>query len=412
MQAYHLKDIIDENVLQEIQDGFSEATGFSAVTVDYTGKPITRYSNFSDFCKLVRKDGKCLQCCHQSDAHGGLEAVRKGKPYIYRCHTGLVDFAIPIIIKGQYLGSIMAGQVKVEEEQAEHIDMIMKQTQGLLEREEIREAYDKVPVVPYKRLVASAQLMFTVSNHIAEREILNLVQEELNNKNIKLMQEIQARAGLERALKDTEIKALQSQINPHFMFNVLHTIGSLALIEGAEKTQELVYLFAELLRYIVRNVNQTVRIEEGISQIERYLKIQAIRYGKKLEYSIDIQWDIMEYGMPSMILQPFVENAIIHGIELKEGGGSVKVSGYSLEDHIIFEIVDDGVGMSAQRLREVMDPDLKSAVRSKSTGIGISNVNQRLAYLYGDEYKVKIDSKPGAGTSIVVRIPKDYGMKE
>lgn len=412
MKAYHLKDIIDEDILQDIQDRFAEATGFSAVTSDYSGKPITHYSNFSQFCKLVRKDSKCLQVCHQSDAHGGIEAARRGTPYIYRCHAGLVDFAIPIIVNGQYLGSMLAGQVKVEEKQTEKIDNIMKQTTELFDNKEIREAYEKVPVVSYERIVAGAQLMFTVANYIVEKDMLNLMQEELTNNTIKLMQEIKARAGLERALKDTEIKALQSQVNPHFMFNVLNTLGSLALVEKAEKTQELIYILAELLRYTVKNVNQMVRIEEEISQIERYMKIQAIRFGSKINYIIDISNDIMDFSVPSMILQPFVENAVIHGIELKEGNGFIKVLGYTVEDDIIFEISDDGIGMSKQKLIEVMDLDTKYVTGSKSTGIGISNANKRLIYTYGEEYKVNLKSKPGVGTTVFIKIPRDNSMKE
>ena len=159
MPVYNLNDIIDVNVLQEIQDGFAESTGFAAVTVDYTGKPVTKYSKFSDFCMLVRQQGKCLQDCHKSDAHGGLEAARRGTPYIYRCHSGLVDFAIPIIAIGQYLGSIMAGQTKVKEKDIDELDDIMKLTKGLLDIPNINEAYKKIPEVPYEIAIQFKRLI-------------------------------------------------------------------------------------------------------------------------------------------------------------------------------------------------------------------------------------------------------------
>ena len=104
------------NILQKIQDAFAESTGFAAITVDFRGKPITEYSNFSPFCKLVRNHPQFVEICYKCDAFGGLEAARKGTSHIYRCHAGLVDFAVPIMVKGQYLGSMMVGQVKVHKE--------------------------------------------------------------------------------------------------------------------------------------------------------------------------------------------------------------------------------------------------------------------------------------------------------
>lgn len=407
MPVYNLNDIIDVNVLQEIQDGFAESTGFAAVTVDYTGRPVTKYSKFSDFCMLVRQQGKCLQACHKSDAHGGLEAARRGTPYIYRCHSGLVDFAIPIIANGQYLGSIMAGQTKVKEKDIDELDDIMKLTKGLLDIPNINEAYKKIPEVPYEKIVAAAQLMYTVSNYIVEKGAFSMMQEELNNKNVELMEEMKVRSELEKALKDSEIKALQSQINPHFLFNVLNNIGSLAYIENAQRTQELIYLLSEMLRYMVKNINGTVTVEEEIEQIERYLKLQKVRYGDKIEYIVNIDDSIKNISIPSMIIQPFIENAIVHGIEPKEDRGIIKLKGYNLEDDIVFEIEDDGVGISKKRLQDIFSEASSSYMESKSTGIGIANVNKRITYTYGSEYKIDIKSKPNAGTRVTIKLPKD-----
>lgn len=407
MPVYNLKEVVDVNVLQEIQDGFAESTGFAAVTVDYTGKPITKYSNFSDFCKLVRQQGKCLQDCHKSDAHGGLEAARRGTPYIYRCHSGLVDFAIPIIVNEQYLGSIMAGQTKIKENDINELDDIMKLTKGLLENPDIGEAYKKIPEVPYEKIVAAAQLMYTVSNYIVEKGMITLIQEELNNKNLELMEELKVRNELEKALKDSEIKALQSQINPHFLFNVLNNIGSLALMENAERTQELIYLLSEMLRYMVKNINLTISVEEEIKQIERYLKLQSVRYGDKIDYKISIDENVKKIIIPSMIIQPFVENAIVHGIEPKEEKGCIRINGFAHEEYIVFEIEDDGVGMDKKCLREIFELNSSNYSESKSTGIGISNANRRIIYTYGSSYKVDIKSKLGFGTKVIIKLPKD-----
>lgn len=404
MQLYHLSEIVDVDILQEIQDRFSDATGLATITIDYAGKPITKYSNFSKFCSKVRSSHDCVHECLRSDAHGGIEAARTGKPYVYKCPFGLVDFAIPIVVNGQYVGSILGGQVKVPDEETEDVKYITNQ--AVIENDEIRAEFENIPVMPFKKIQANADLMFTVSNYIVEKAMLHITQEELNNKNVKLMEEIKARTELQKALKDSEIKVLQSQINPHFMFNVLNTIVRLAIIEEADKTRELAYLFAEMLRYVIKNANKMLAVSEEIVQIERYLNIQSIRFGDRLKFVTNIDATIYNEIIPSMILQPFVENAVIHGIEPKEGTGTIIVNGFREEDDFIFEIIDDGVGISPKTLEQLKETKDSRYAGSASTGIGISNTNKRLIFTFGDNFKLDIKSKLGQGTLVTIRIPK------
>lgn len=411
MRKMHLRDITDVEVLQEIQDSFSEATGLSAVTVDFKGKPITDYSNFTNFCKLIREDGKCRDACHRSDAHGGLEAARRERPYIYRCHTGLVDFAIPIIINGQYMGSIMAGQVKIEENELNRLDHIVKEIPHWRNNKEIMDAYKDIPVISYDKIAGAAQMMFIVCNHIIEKDMMSMMQEELSIKNTKLMDEIKARAELERALKDTELKALQSQVNPHFLFNVLNTLGRLALIEDAPKTQEIVYALADMLRYSLKNTNQLVELKEEINHIERYLTIQSIRFGDRIKHKIEIPASLEKAKIPPMALQSLVENSMNHGLEPKESEGEIKIIGYAVEDDIIIEITDNGIGIDHGKLKIILDESKDTSSISKSMGIGIYNVNKRLSYHYGPQYKLEIKSSVNLGTTVKVKIPKDITLR-
>lgn len=411
MKLFNLNEIVDLDVLNTIQDKFAESTGLAAVTVDYAGTPITSYSNFSPFCNTVRKDKRCLKLCNKCDSYGGLEAARSHTPYIYKCHLGLVDFAIPIVLNGHYLGSIMSGQVKICDNQIHKLDEIMRQTEGILENDEIKDLYDKIPVFTYEKIESAAQLMFVVTNHIVEKGTKSILKDELDSKNTMLLEEIRRRTELEELLKDTEIRALQAQINPHFMFNILNTVGSLALIEKANKTQDIVHLVAELLRYIVRNTNQTLPVYDEIMQVKRYLKIQSIRYGNRLKYNIKIDDSILTSLIPAMILQPFVENSIIHGIELKESG-YIEILGYPNQDDLVFEIIDNGVGMSNDKVNGIVFSDEKSYNQGKSSGIGISNVNKRLLSIYGDRYKVKIKSQLGGGTVVIIKVPNNSSIKE
>lgn len=406
-----INECIDVDVLQEIQDKFSEATGFAAVTVDYMGRPITKYSNFSKFCTLFRKHEGCNEACLRSDAHGGIEAARSGKPYVYKCHAGLIDFAIPIIIRGQYLGAILAGQVKIKNDDQVHLDHITaKDSLSWKEDEELVEAYESIKPISYKKLVGAADMMFVISNYFVEKGLVHLIQEELNKKNLELMKEMKLRAELEKSLKVSEIKSLQSQMNPHFLFNVLNTIARLALLENALSTQEIVFSFSELLRYTLKkNSTHLVCLKDEIQYIQNYLKIQAMRLGERLKYHIEVEDEINNMMIPFMLLQPIVENAINHGIEKKKEGGMIKLSIYKLNNTAVIKIKDNGVGMSKEKLRGILNENKKDEDAS-STGIGLNNLNKRLSYYFEENYLLDIHSDLKKGTTVKMQIPINRGV--
>lgn len=405
-KLFHLSEVIDIDVLQNIQNHFANATGLAVVAVDYTGVPVTEYSNFSNFCKLIRKDPTCKGRCFYSDAHGGLEAARYGKPHIYVCHAGLVDFAIPIVVKGQYLGSIMAGQIKVKDK----IDIEDKRLKDTTDRwkkdPEILSAYEEVPLVSYENVNAAANMMYIVANHIVEKGLASIYQDELNKKNIELLKQTKIRSELEKALKNAELKALQSQLNPHFLFNVLNTIGRLALVEGAVKTEETVYSFSEMLRYTLKKSTKMVTLKDALNYIEKYLSIQKIRFPDRLKYIIDIPDHVLDIKMPFMTLQPFVENAVNHGIEPKKEGGYVNIRGKIVGEDLVIEIEDNGIGMSENEIKMILGQETEHDIRTNSTGIGIKNVNNMLINCFGDEYGIDIMSKKGKGTTVKIKIPR------
>jgi sensor histidine kinase YesM len=361
-----ITDIIDVEVLQRIQDSFSDATGLAAVTVDYKGNPITEYSNFSEYCTCVRKDSNNRDCCFQSDAHGGIESARSGKPSIYICHGGLVDLAVPIMVKGNYLGAIMAGQVR-----------------------------------------AAADLLYTIANYLVEKQMIHIIQEELHNKNLELMEEVKLRSEVEASLKEADLKALQAQINPHFLFNVLNTIGRLALLEGADKTQEMIYAFSDMMRYTLKKEkNNVVTLKEEMEHVQNYLSIQKMRLGNRLNYSVEVDEMAEDILCPFMTIQPFVENAIIHAIEPNAKGGAVRITADILKEIAILKIVDDGKGIPGDRIHKILDGTYEADGREKNTGIGINNANKRLMYYYGVDYGVEIKSELEKGTEITIKIPR------
>lgn len=408
-----ITDIFDVDVLQKIQDSFSEATGFATITVDYKGNPITKYSNFSGFCTKVRENKNCLECCYRSDAHGGIESARSGKPSIYICHGGLVDLAVPIMVKGNYLGAIMSGQVRIDEEGMKNLPLgsvsELTDFSEFENREELEELYEKTQVTTLKQVNAAADLLYTIANYIVEKQMIHIMQEELHNKNLELMEEVKLRSEVEAALKEADLKALQAQINPHFLFNVLNTIGRLALLENAEKTQEMIYAFSDMMRYTLKKENSNiVSLKEEIEHVRNYLSIQKMRLGERLEYDIQIDEDAEETMCPFMTIQPFVENAINHAIEPNVKGGKITITAEMQDNLTLIHIIDNGSGIKKELIDKLLNGTYESSPENgdKNTGIGINNANKRLQYYYGAEYGVAIQSDVGHGTDILIRIPR------
>ena len=405
----YLNDVIDIDVFQKIQDDIAEATGVSIITVDYKGKPETKHSKCSEFCTLMRKKTKYAELCEKCDSRGGLEAARLEKPYIYRCHKGLIDFATPIIVNGQYLGSVMAGQILPKEEDIELEDIVTRENIELNEdsdeNSELIEAYKKLPIVEFERIKSIANMMFHISNYIVEEAVLKMAQNELNEKNIKFIEAKKEKAELEKEFEACRLKALQSQINPHFLFNVLNSISSLAIIEEAPKTQEVIYDLSNLLRYTLKKVDKIVPIEEELDYIESYLSLQKVRFGERLDYKIDINNELKDKKIPFMTIQTFVENAIVHGLELKEDGGRVDIYSEENEDSLILCIKDNGTGITRDKLNEIRE-DLKYKYDNNLDKIGINNVNKRMAHYYGDDYNIEIQSKVREGTLVKIILKK------
>lgn len=215
-------------------------------------------------------------------------------------------------------------------------------------------------------------------------------------------------------LKDAELQALQSQINPHFIFNTLNTGAQIAMMEGADKTCYFIENVANLFRYNLKKLDRTVSLAEEIENIRTYIFILKTRFTDRIEFIQNIQTDDLSIQMPCMVLQPIVENAFIHGIGNLEGGGTITLKVTTDENNISIIISDNGKGMSAQKVQQLMGkavtPDLDQAVgleakKGHTTGIGMSNVITRLKIFYGKEDIISIDSEPEKGTSVGIMIP-------
>lgn len=409
-QLFHLPDVVEVEVLQEIQDKYAEATRLAAVIVDDRGKPVTRYSRFTHFCQHMRcSPGR--EGCERSDARGGLEAMFRNKPFIYRCHAGLVDLAAPIVVNGQYLGSILSGQVVLQEQEMGTLEQPVEPGYTANPGSNMQRMYEDIPVVPRDQVEAAAQLMYVVANYIVEKGVGSIVQEQLAETNLRIMEEEQTRAELEKALKESELKALQSQINPHFLFNTLNTISRLALLEGAGKTQKVAFALSELLRYSLRRIDGVVTLKEELDHVHRYLLIQQVRFGDRIQSDIQVEPAALALELPLLTLQPLVENAVNHGLEPRVEGGVLTIGAEANETGVHLTIADNGEGMSRGRVREIQEWIRDSTAIPQDGNIGIVNVHRRLQHFFGESYYFRLQATPGKGTRVDLRLPWTNGKR-
>jgi two-component system LytT family sensor kinase len=197
----------------------------------------------------------------------------------------------------------------------------------------------------------------------------------------------------EKLLMAARVEALASQINPHFLFNTLTSISSL-IRSQPETARMLIVKLSGLLRRLLRSQEHFVTLREELEAIDEYLDIESVRFGSKLIIEKSISPESLDVVVPSMLLQPLVENSIKHGLSPKIGEGRITIRSVRQDGHAIIDVIDNGVGV-----------DPASAGRQDG-GIGLRNVNERLRVIYGANYQLQLDSVPGEGTCARVVIPE------
>ena len=202
-------------------------------------------------------------------------------------------------------------------------------------------------------------------------------------------------------LRKTELKALQAQINPHFLYNTLDSIAWMCEQGQNADAVQMVHALARLFRISISKGHELIPIAKEIEHAESYLQIQKYRYKNRFSYDFQVDPSCLDYLCNKITLQPIIENAINHGLDLLVEEGHIQVEVKPDGDDIVFRVIDDGVGMSPEQVQAIMNQKPKD-----HTGIGIRNVNDRLKIYFGKQYGLRIESVPDEGTCVEIRMPK------
>lgn len=212
--------------------------------------------------------------------------------------------------------------------------------------------------------------------------------------------------------KEAEFDALQSQINPHFLYNTLDSIRGYALMQDMDEIADMTEALSTFFRYNISNIGAHVTLADELENVENYMTIQQFRFGSRISLRVCLEVpELRRCHMPKMILQPVVENAVLHGLETVGKEGVVEIRVQAVDNTVEISIRDNGIGMSDEQMqsinRRLERPDCCQEPEKGHSGIALTNVCQRIKLSYGAAYGLHIFSTPGVGTEVLVSLPLD-----
>lgn len=405
IKKFQLNDVITEQSQNEIQDAFSLATGFGVIFTDAQGNHIGSKSNFCRFCTKINETEKGAFYCSCTNKNAITIALKTKKPCIYICHAGLVNIEIPLIYENKCIGAITTGNVLCSEDNLYPREPAPKDIDWL-EDPELAAYYQEIPVVTPEQIDGTTAALSNITNYIIQTAAYAQIQKQLAERSEELLDAEIRRSQLEQQLKIAQLDALQKQVTPHFIFNVINSISRLMSLNEYDTAKEMLDSFAQMMRYSLANIKSYVTLRQELDYIENYLAIQKIRFGSRIDYILHCAEELENMFIPFFSIQPLVENAIEHGILGKPCGGRLVLQCLSLEDHIQIQIKDNGVGIPERHL-EKLRINMKSSEPPEEQHVGLYNCYHRFFLTFKKRVFFDIQSHIGKGTTIIIKILKN-----
>ena len=278
---------------------------------------------------------------------------------------------------------------------------------------------------PYKTYQSTLRRVLEGYSEVQELQELPVYLTEESHEEYHYISEIlSANKIIEEGEKLAYIQNLQNQMNPHFLYNILENIRSESLLNGLESVANMAELLGDFYRYTISQEENFVSLKEELDNTEVYFQIQRFRFSKKLELEVKVQEDLLSLKVPRILLQPIVENSIVHGLEGRETGGKVGISISRSNQHVYIQVSDDGIGIEEEKLRQINE-DLRNIRRGfqggvvgkrdmGKAGMGVSllNIQERIHLLYGREYGLYLQSLENSGTDVCVVLPRELSVKQ
>ncbi|TVY02977.1 cache domain-containing sensor histidine kinase [Cohnella terricola] len=246
---------------------------------------------------------------------------------------------------------------------------------------------------------------FSVRIAHKSRDEIGVLAEKFNQMSDRIYEEQILKQEAEYRALQSEYSALHSQMNPHFLYNTLECINSVAKLRGEEEISELVCLLGDLLKESLSLKDERIPLSSELSYVGKYLDILKKIYGERIETRFRIDSSVRDCLIPKFIIQPIVENAVIHGIEKKPGKGLIEIDCVQEDACLLIRVRDNGLGMDERQLRQLLESDRGHSGTGSRTRVGIYNVNRRIKLMYGVDYGVRLASEPGVSTEVTITLP-------
>lgn len=397
MAKVALIDLINIPAFEEVADLFHRTTGMTFSFPDREGNIVFYpHRGRSAFCQLIQSVPGGLERCQASDKRAAEIALRDGRPMSYTCHAGLIDVVVPVVVGEERIGSFYSGQSLLSPPTPIGFRDVLSRVADLgLDEKDLWNAYKSVPQVDSYKLEVALELLSIMSSHLVQGQM------ELRRER-EMARAAEHRARLERNLREMELRLSQAQFNPHFLFNSLNLILGEALNENASRTAHLVEELSVLLSGAVTRVGSKVDLADEIASAEGYVGMFKARFGKSIEFRAHLPRKLSRAQVPALILQPLVENALVHGFPRCSGPFAIAVSVGPKGDLIEITVSDNGPGTPERRLAALTRSVHSRRHKSKLTGlVGLS---QRLRYYYPDIPSLRIEH-PAEGFAVTICIP-------
>jgi ligand-binding sensor protein len=393
--------ITTENPLNELiasklyarYSGILSLSDIPLVLVDTNGHVMHELIPAPDFCRFVCRKLGGKQVCPD---YKSLFNPDKGEEGRFICHYGLHNIFIPIKKNDETVGFVSGMKVYSQDTEFQKymIDVQSLKEEINTELEFIAKSIASLKTVDENKMKIHEQLC----SHIAKNITIDLTESTKNHSDSALTRLSIEKEMLEKKIIDLEAKNMSLVVNPHFLFNTLNCIARIAYFEHSHKTEELIYCLSDLLRYNLKQDDQLHTIGSEIDNIEKYLYIQKARFKNRLEYTIDVPEAIKAYRIPNMVIQPIVENALIHGITPRRDGGKIHIIAKETEKAVIITVADNGNGFTREALEKIKQSENK-------LGLGFRSTDKRIKQNYGECYGLEIIKSDFSGCKVAIMIP-------
>lgn len=304
--------LLEKEKLLRIIDNFTRATDITIDINDEKGFPVVSHNYFYGFCNYIRSTAEGLRRCIASNAEAGFLTARTGEVAYFTCHAGMMLVAVPIMLEGEFIGSITCGQMHLQKPDQQAEEKMLTATADLgLDRELLLRTYREVAVCSLEKCQAATSLISYMIDYILELIYHQRQQEKVASQKIKELTREVARARLATGRQTARLKKLQSHIRPQFIYNTLNSITGLIELEEKSKALQVVYSMAGLLRYNLDRYGDLVVLADELDCVRNFLTIQKIRFCHRLDFNLSVPENLLTRVIPFMSVYPVVEQLLL-----------------------------------------------------------------------------------------------------